>query len=75
MLDLIAQVDVAPERGETVLGQRLDTQPGGKGFNQAIAAARLGCSVEFVSRLGDDAHDRGVHGGGRRDGAFPNASG
>lgn len=56
MLDLIAQVDVAPERGETVLGQRLDTQPGGKGFNQAIAAARLGCSVEFVSRLGDDAH-------------------
>jgi ribokinase len=58
MLDLIAQVDLAPERGETVLGQRLDTQPGGKGFNQAIAAARLGCSVDLVARVGDDDHGR-----------------
>jgi ribokinase len=54
MLDLIAQVESAPEPGETVLGQRLDTHPGGKGFNQAIAAARLGCAVDLVARVGND---------------------
>jgi len=54
MLDLIAQVESAPGPGETVLGQRLDTHPGGKGFNQAIAAVRLGCAVELVARVGND---------------------
>jgi ribokinase len=34
----------------------LDTQPGGKGLNQAIAAVRLGCSVEMVGRIGSDAY-------------------
>ena len=54
MLDLIAQVESAPGPGETVLGQRLDTHPGGRGFNQAIAAVRLGCAVELVPRVGND---------------------
>jgi ribokinase len=58
MVDLIAQVDSAPEPGETVLGRQLDTQPGGKGFNQAIAAARLGCPVDFIARVGDDVQGR-----------------
>lgn len=49
--------DRLPERGETVMGRELREGPGGKGANQAIAAARLGARVAFVGRVGDD--DRG----------------
>lgn len=53
-LDLVASVDAAPRRGETVLGSDLQRQPGGKGANQAIAAARLGARVEMIGAVGDD---------------------
>ena len=53
--DLVAFVEQAPERGETVSGLRSTTGPGGKGANQAIAAARLGGAVSFVGAVGDDA--------------------
>lgn len=53
-LDLVASVDAAPRRGETVLGRDLQRQPGGKGANQAIAAARLGARVEMIGAVGDD---------------------
>jgi ribokinase len=55
-MDVAAFVECAPERGETVTGDRSRTGPGGKGANQAIAAARLGATVSFVGAVGDDAH-------------------
>jgi ribokinase len=44
-----------PRMGETLLGSGFVLGPGGKGSNQAVAAARLGGRVHFVTRLGDDA--------------------
>ncbi len=41
--------------GETLLGQPLGSLPGGKGFNQAVAAARSGAPTRFCAQLGDDA--------------------
>ncbi|MFO1144164.1 MAG: ribokinase [Amaricoccus sp.] len=41
--------------GETILGNSFRLGPGGKGSNQAVAAARLGADVTFITRLGDDA--------------------
>ncbi len=43
-----------PKMGETLLGRDFNLGPGGKGSNQAVAAARLGSAVSFISRLGDD---------------------
>src|SRR5258708_10413944 len=43
-----------PQPGETVLGGEFVMVPGGKGANQAVAAARLGAEVTLVARLGDD---------------------
>lgn len=53
-LDLVAQVARLPRPGETVLGHRHFRNPGGKGANQAVAAARLGGRVSMVGRVGDD---------------------
>ncbi|MCY4542422.1 MAG: ribokinase [Rhodobacteraceae bacterium] len=44
-----------PLMGETLIGLGFNLGPGGKGSNQAVAAARLGANVSFISRLGDDA--------------------
>ncbi len=52
--DFVVQVAQLPARGETVLGGRFLTARGGKGANQAVAAARLGAQVTFVARLGQD---------------------
>jgi len=52
--DMILQSDRLPQAGETVLGGRFSTAAGGKGANQAVAAARLGAEVAFVARLGQD---------------------
>jgi len=54
-MDLVVQVPVIPAPGETVLGDNFATIPGGKGANQAVAAARLGARVSLVGRVGDDA--------------------
>ncbi|KQZ23235.1 ribokinase [Microbacterium sp. Root553] len=53
-VDLTARVDRAPERGETVGDGRLTREAGGKGANQAVAAARLGASVRLLGAVGDD---------------------
>jgi ribokinase len=53
-MDLIASVQRLPKPGETVLGSALVRAPGGKGANQAVAAARAGGDVVFVGRVGDD---------------------
>jgi ribokinase len=54
-LDLVARVTRLPRSGETVSGHDFFEAPGGKGLNQAVAAARAGASVCFVGALGDDA--------------------
>ena len=56
--DLVVRVDRRPATGETVLGSDLATHPGGKGANQAVAAARLGARTALLARVGDDAHGR-----------------
>lgn len=53
-MDLVAQVPCLPQPGETLLGTDFITVPGGKGANQAVAAARLGASTTMVGRVGDD---------------------
>jgi ribokinase len=53
-LDLIAAVERLPAPGETVPGDRFSTAPGGKGANQALAAARAGASVRMVGAVGSD---------------------
>ena len=52
--DMVVRVDDIPHLGETVLGGQLVTAQGGKGANQAVAAARLGADVTFIARLGRD---------------------
>ncbi|GAB4567674.1 MAG: ribokinase [Anaerolineae bacterium] len=52
--DMIVQADRLPRPGETVLGGDLVMAAGGKGANQAVAAARLGAQVAFVARVGND---------------------
>lgn len=54
-LDLVATVARLPGPGETVPGSTFSEYPGGKGLNQAVAAARTGASVAFVGALGEDA--------------------
>ncbi|TYK42704.1 ribokinase [Actinomadura decatromicini] len=56
--DLVVGVERRPGPGETVLGADLATHPGGKGANQAVAAARLGARAALVGRVGDDGHGR-----------------
>ncbi len=53
-VDLVATTKRAPRAGETVAGRSFTTGPGGKGANQAIAAARAGGEVGFVGAVGDD---------------------
>ncbi len=54
-MDLVTLSDRFPEAGETVVGSRFVTYPGGKGANQAVAAARMGGRVMMVGRVGNDA--------------------
>jgi ribokinase len=54
-IDLTFGVDALPRPGETVLASSSTSAPGGKGGNQAVAAARAGARVQFVGAVGDDA--------------------
>ncbi|MFJ8792926.1 ribokinase [Streptomyces sp. NPDC102462] len=56
--DLVISVERRPAAGETVLGSDLAVHPGGKGGNQAVAAARLGARTALLARVGDDAYGR-----------------
>lgn len=53
-MDLVVRVPNAPVPGETVMGGDFETFPGGKGANQAVAAARMGGKVTMVGRVGND---------------------
>ena len=53
--DTAYRAERAPRMGETILGKSFRLGPGGKGSNQAVAAARLGAEVTLITRLGEDA--------------------
>lgn len=54
-LDLVVRLDRMPDPGETVFGRSVEQHAGGKGLNQAVAAARLGVPVTMVGAVGSDA--------------------
>ncbi|WP_309242062.1 ribokinase [Paenibacillus sp. S150] len=54
-MDMVVRTERAPQAGETLFGQRFALSPGGKGANQAAAAARLGAEVTMIGRVGRDA--------------------
>ncbi len=56
--DLVIYVDNLPLPGETVSGGKFMSFPGGKGANQAVAAARAGAQVEMFGCLGEDTHGK-----------------
>jgi ribokinase len=66
--DMVVKSDRLPGPGETVTGGQFAMVPGGKGANQAVAAARLGADVTFVAKVGDDVFGRQAIEGYRRDG-------
>lgn len=57
-MDITVEADRRPGAGETVMGNRVIVSPGGKGANQAVAAARLGYEVYMVGCVGDDAYGK-----------------
>jgi ribokinase len=59
-VDLVVAVDRLPVEGETVIGGTFARHGGGKGANQAVAAARAGARTALVGAVGDDAHGREV---------------
>ena len=59
-VDLVTNLPRMPARGETLAGSRFSIGFGGKGANQAVAAARLGSDVTMVTRVGDDVFGRDV---------------
>ena len=56
--DLSFSANKIPTIGETILGDKHNIGPGGKGCNQAIALARLGCKVHFISKIGNDDYGK-----------------
>ncbi|WP_274361317.1 ribokinase [Paenibacillus thermotolerans] len=54
MMDLVVRTDRAPAAGETLIGESFGRFPGGKGANQAVAAARLGGEVTMAGKVGND---------------------
>ena len=57
-MDWVAQVETLPQKDSLVLAHSCEKYPGGSAANVAVGIARLGCSVGFVGKLGDDEHGR-----------------
>jgi ribokinase len=74
-MDLVVNADHVPAPGETILGDKLRTLPGGKGANQAVAAARAGAAVSMIGRLGPDAFGTELRDGLRAEGVDVGAVG
>lgn len=71
--DHVLRVPHFPRPGETLTGHSYQVVPGGKGANQAVAAARLGAPVAFIARIGDDAIGQQMRQGFAQDGIDVNA--
>ncbi|QTF93086.1 PfkB family carbohydrate kinase, partial [Halomonas sp. BM-2019] len=67
-MDLVVRTPRHPGPGETLTGHDLTTTPGGKGANQAVAAARLGAATAMIGCVGDDDHGRTLLDGLAREG-------
>lgn len=61
VMDLVAWAPRRPHKGETLIGSRFERFLGGKGFNQAVAASRLGALVEMVGAVGTDDFGEAFH--------------
>ncbi|MBT2294646.1 ribokinase [Pseudomonas fluorescens] len=61
-MDLVTRAPRLPKGGETLMGESFCTIPGGKGANQAVAAARLGAKVSMVGCVGSDAYGQQLRG-------------
>ncbi|KHK63222.1 ribokinase [Pseudomonas frederiksbergensis] len=61
-MDLVTRAPRLPRGGETLIGESFSTIPGGKGANQAVAAARLGAQVAMVGCVGNDAYGQQLRG-------------
>jgi len=59
-MDLVVRTPRIPKPGETIIGSDFHTIPGGKGANQAVAAAKLGAEVSMVGRVGEDDFGRAL---------------
>jgi len=59
-MDLVVRTPRIPKPGETIIGTDFHTIPGGKGANQAVAAAKLGAQVSMVGRVGEDDFGRAL---------------
>lgn len=55
-IDLVVDLPVLPKPNETLIGGELQIAIGGKGHNQAVALARLGCETHFIGAVGEDDH-------------------
>lgn len=66
-MDLVVRAPHLPTPGETISGGPFGTYPGGKGANQAVAAARLGGAVAMIGRVGDDGFGSELRAGLERD--------
>lgn len=71
-MDLVVRAPRIPRPGETIIGGEFHTAPGGKGANQAVAAARLGGQVSMVGRVGSDAFAQSLLDGLTADGVDHN---
>lgn len=54
-MDLVVTTKRFPDPGETVFGKKFEMFPGGKGANQAVCSARLGCKTTFIGKMGNDS--------------------
>ncbi|GIN84332.1 ribokinase [Heyndrickxia sporothermodurans] len=59
-MDLVVTSSKRPNAGETIIGESFKTVPGGKGANQAVAAARLGAEVYMIGRVGEDSFGKTI---------------
>jgi ribokinase len=74
-IDLVVHAPRLPRPGETLTGDGFATDQGGKGANQAVAAARMGVRVAMLGRVGDDDHGRRLLAALQRDGIDTRAVG
>ena len=61
-MDVVVESARRPQAGETLLGAKVSFLPGGKGLNQAVAAARLGASTAMMGAIGHDAFGNTLRG-------------